>query len=112
MRQDSADIIGVLLVSVSTDEILKNRLNMIDNAALFMLILSVFVVIFAAFGAVGISRPFKRLASRIEQVHVGIEDELIPEEAFGGYFSQGHKSPRTHEDNGRVKTGLCVQCLT
>ena len=82
LRQDSADIIGVLLVSVSTDEILKNRLNMIDNAALFMLILSVFVVIFAAFGAVGISRPFKRLASRIEQVHVGIEDELIPEEAF------------------------------
>ena len=82
LKPDSSDIIGVLLVSVSTDEILKNKQNMVSNAMLFMLILSVLVVIFAAFCAVGISRPFKRLASRIEQVHVGIEDELIPETAF------------------------------
>ncbi len=82
LNPDNSDIIGVLLVSVSTDEIHKNRQNMINNVMLSMLILSVFVLIFAAFGAVGVSRPFKRLASRIEQVHVGIEDELIPESSF------------------------------
>ena len=79
---DTEDITGVLLVSVSADEILKNRQNMVSNAMLFLLVLSVLVLILAAFGAVGVSRPFKRLASRIEQVHVGIEDELIPEKTF------------------------------
>ena len=82
LRPDSADIMGVLLVSVSTDEILKSKQNMMSNAMLLLLMLTVFIMIFAAVCSVRVSRPFKRLASRIEQVHVGIEDELIPVASF------------------------------
>lgn len=73
---DSTDTIGVMLVSVSTDNIEMNLSYLKDWALLIQMILIV-VIILAALGVSGrMVRPLNRLIKSIRDVHDGYENDF------------------------------------
>lgn len=76
MRTDSSDVIGVMLVSLSTDSIEMNLAYLKQGANMIQLVLIV-IVIAAAIGVSGrMVSPLNRLAKSIRDVHDGYENDF------------------------------------
>ncbi len=73
---DSAETIGVMLVSVSTDSIELNLTYLKQWAMLIMLIVDVIIIVIAFAVCVMMTRPFKRLAKSIYGVRDGYENDF------------------------------------
>lgn len=73
---DTKDIIGVLLFSVSTDDIMFT-LESLQNVALILgLISTTLVAILSIFIAIELLRPFTKMPQKIAQIQNGLEKEL------------------------------------
>lgn len=76
MGTDSSDVIGVMLVSLSTDSIEMNLAYLKQGANMIQLVLIV-IVIAAAIGVSGrMVSPLNRLAKSIRDVHDGYENDF------------------------------------
>ena len=74
---DDSTVIGVVLVSVSTD-IIAETLNELDNKSnvvIFMLLLV--ISIGGAYAAHRMARPFKKIAKKIEDITQGYENDSL-----------------------------------
>lgn len=93
MEQKSKAIIGVLLVSVSTDSIALNQ-EYLESSARVIELVSLLVVLLAAVALSGaLVKPFRRMAEEIVEIQNGYKDELnIPSytetEVISGRFNQ------------------------
>lgn len=71
------DIEGVMLVSVTTNEISQNVRILENKSLLVIIIISLLVLIFGYFLAGILVRPFRRVTRAIEDVTDGYEEETI-----------------------------------
>ncbi len=75
--RDTDGVIGVMLTSVSTDNISGTIDIMGRKAYLFLIILTVLVVSFAVFVSLNMIRPFRAINTAIIQVEEGFTEEKI-----------------------------------
>ena len=73
---ESKDIIGVLLVSVSTDSILLNQDYLERSAWVIQLVCIMAVVLASVFLARLLTKPFRKMADEIAEIQNGFRDEL------------------------------------
>lgn len=72
---DSQKILGVLLVSVSTDSIWDNLDVLSGNARIFVLICGVLVLTFAVLFSYFLARPFNRIIRALQEIAEGYSTE-------------------------------------
>ncbi len=76
LEQTSKEVIGVLLVSVSTDSIVLNQ-GYLENSAWIIQLFSIMVILLAAMGlARALVKPFQKMAAEIVEIQNGYEDAL------------------------------------
>lgn len=76
LEQTSKEVIGVLLVSVSTDSIVLNQ-EYLENSAWIIQLFSIMVILLAALALAGILvKPFQKMAEKIGEIQNGYEDTL------------------------------------
>lgn len=73
---ESKDVIGVLLVSVSTDSIVLNQEYLESSAWILQLASVMAVILVALFLARLLTKPFRRMADEIVEIQNGYKDEL------------------------------------
>lgn len=72
---ESQKIVGVLLVSVSTDSIWDNLDVLTGNAMVFLLVYGALLLLFAVFAAFMLVRPIDRVVSALRNIANGHSDE-------------------------------------
>lgn len=99
LEQTSKEVIGVLLVSVSTDSIVLNQ-EYLENSAWIIQLFSIMVILLASLAlARALVRPFQRMAGKIGEIQNGFEDTLkIP-----SYTETEIISERFNQLFGRMK---------
>lgn len=76
LEQTSKEVIGVLLVSVSTDSIVLNQ-EYLENSAWIIQLFSIMVILLAALAlARMLVKPFRKMADKIGEIQSGYEDTL------------------------------------
>ncbi len=75
--RESDDVIGVILTSVSTDNIVGTIKIMGYKAYLFLIIVALISISFAAFVAINLIKPFRAINTAIIQVEEGFTEEKI-----------------------------------
>lgn len=76
LEQTSKEVIGVLLVSVSTDSIVLNQ-EYLENSAWIIQLFSIMVILLAALALARILvKPFRKMADKIGEIQSGYEDTL------------------------------------
>ncbi len=76
IEQTNKEVIGVLLVSVSTDSIVLNQ-EYLENSARVIQLFSAMVVLLAALAlARALVKPFRKMAGEIVEIQNGYEDTL------------------------------------
>lgn len=76
LEQTSKEVIGVLLVSVSTDSIVLNQ-EYLENSAWIIQLFSIMVILLAALALAGmLVKPFRKMAEKISEIQSGYEDTL------------------------------------
>lgn len=73
---ESKDVVGVLLVSVSTDSIVLNQEYLESSARVIELASVMAVILIAVFLTRFLTRPFRRMANEIVEIQNGYKDEL------------------------------------
>lgn len=76
-KEADGKIVGVMMASVSTNEILQNVRILNNIALLVIIVMSLLVTIFGYFLAGILVKPFLRVTGAIEDVTDGYEDEAI-----------------------------------
>jgi signal transduction histidine kinase len=72
---DSQNIIGVMLVSVSTDNIRDNLDALKSNALIFLLVYGLVVLVISIFAAHILVRPVGKIAAKLHEIASGHSDE-------------------------------------
>lgn len=72
----SKEILGVLLVSVSTDSIILNQEYLANSALIIELSSAMVVILVAVFMARALTRPFRRMSKEIVDIQDGYKTEL------------------------------------
>ena len=73
---ESKEIVGVLLVSVSTDGILLNQVYLENSARIIEIACAMVVVLIAAFLARRLAKPFCKMADEIFEIQSGFKTRL------------------------------------
>lgn len=79
---DSDKVIGVMLVSVSTDTINDSIVLLKNRAETIGVMMAVIILVFATFAGFVMVRPFKRITRSIEAVTEGYEDNYLKENTY------------------------------
>ncbi len=81
-QSGSEDILGVMLVSVSTDTILRTLTDLKINYYGMQVVLGILIFIFGLAVSARLVRPFSRLTKSINDVQSGYADEFIKVNTF------------------------------
>ncbi len=93
------EVIGVLLVSVSTDSIVLNQ-EYLENSAWIIQLFSIMVILLAAMGLARVLvKPFRKMAAQIVEIQNGFEDRL----EINSYTETEIISQRFNQLFGRMK---------
>ncbi len=79
---ETSEIIGVMLVSVSTDSDVLNYQVLSQNATIISVALSLLIVVFALVLSFRLTAPLRKMAESIQRLHNGFDDEKME---FHGY---------------------------
>ncbi len=82
ITNENNEVTGVLLASISTNEIVQNCRYLEQRALIVIILLSVIVLVAGALFAELLVRPFKDVTSAIEDVTDGFEDQAISVRAY------------------------------
>lgn len=75
--ENEARVIGVLLVSVSTDSIVYNLEYLTTNMTVATLACSMAILLIAIVASIHITNPLHKLSRSVENIHMGTDDELV-----------------------------------
>ena len=93
-------ILGVMLVSVSTDNINLNREYLGTNAFIIQLICSVIVIFLAAFLSNQLVKPLHKMSKSIEEIQTGYGDDALE---IDEYTETAQISEKFNEMLGKMK---------
>lgn len=105
-KADTQESIGVMLVSVSTDSIMKNYDYLKKNVQIIEMVNAVVVLAIAFFWAHRLVRPFKKMTKSLEEIQAEDEEEELmisdytETEAISGAFNEMLRRMRSI-DNSR-----------
>ena len=71
------NVLGVMLVSVSTDTIAMNLDYLYEIATIIVLLLSVVIIFFGVLGSIRAMKPFKKMSKSIEEMKIGYGDDVL-----------------------------------
>ncbi len=92
-KLENKEIIGVLLVSVSTDSIVLNEEYLKQSTWVIELICTMTVIFFAVFLSILLTKPFRKMENEIVEIQNGFKNELkilnyAETEAISARFNQ------------------------
>lgn len=73
---ETQEILGVLLVSVSTDNVRDSVAYLRNIALIVQLSAAVLIVVFAIFIANRFARPFRKMSKAVEEIQIGYGEEM------------------------------------
>lgn len=77
MDSKTKEILGVMLVSVSTDSIMANYEYLAGNAQVLEIALGIVIIAVAAFCSVRLVKPFGKLTKSIDEIQMGEREETL-----------------------------------
>ena len=98
---ESQVVIGVLMVSVSTDTDAINYSNLERTGVLILLTFCMVLALIAVLLAIELASPFKRLSAAIHDFHAGMENEVI---SVKGYSEVQELVERINSMTASMKT--------
>ena len=113
--QETKEIEGILIVSVSTEDVSEGRAAISRTVWILQLVLSVLICAAAFYVARILTRPFGKITRSLEEVRGGViegQEISIPDihrdaAALGGI--QPHAA--AYEAAGGFQAGICLKCL-
>lgn len=100
-EKESGQIVGVLLVSASTDSVLDNLSILRNKADVVLLAAGLIVLMIAVLAAGHMLKPFKRITDSISAVTEGYDDDYLHENT---YTETMELSDAFNKMSGRMKT--------
>lgn len=74
---ESQEILGVLLVSVSTDNVRDSVAYLRNIALIIQLSAAILIVVFAIFVANRFAKPFRKMTKSIEEIQIGYGEDML-----------------------------------
>ena len=97
---DTNEVIGVMLVSVSTDSIVANSDYLKQNLLIMEVISSIAIFAISLFLAIHLTKPFGRMSKSIEEIQTGYGDSNL---MIDDYSEFQDISTKLNELTGRMK---------
>lgn len=97
---ETQEILGVMLVSVSTDSIVSNYDYLRDNALVIEVATTIVVVAFASFFSIRLVKPFGKMTKSLEEIQTGDGEEKL---MISDYTETEAISDAFNEMLGRMK---------
>ena len=74
---ETQEILGVLLVSVSTDNVRDSVAYLRNIALIIQLSATILTVVFAIFAANSFAKPFRKMTKSIEEIQIGYGEDML-----------------------------------
>lgn len=97
---DTDEVIGVMLVSVSTDNIVANSDYLRQNMLVMEVISSIVIVAISIFLAIHMTKPFAKMSKSIEEIQTGYADSNLMVDDYSEFQDI---STKLNELTGRMK---------
>ena len=112
--EDEKNVIGVLLMTVSTENIVSNVSKVAEKMSFYGLMIIGVLILCSILFVVVLMKPFGRLQEMLNKVADGNLDEYFGEylQRNMEHFPGGPEHHHQASDRGSVQRRICVQCVS